>query len=125
MFDTTHTKTIHVDVSITTNHLGEAWSMHDLSTDQDREIALTLPTGGMEQVANALFVESLRREAMIQVLKKATKEESFLDGWKGATREEQNQLLEGLTQPIREKILKQLEDVVFAALWDAMLDITR
>ena len=125
MFDTTHTKTIHVDVSITTNHLGETWSMHDLRSEQDRETALTLPTGGMEQVANALFVESLRREAMIQLLKKATKEDGFLDSWRICSREQQNQLLEELARPIREKITKQLEDVVFAALWDAVLDITR
>jgi hypothetical protein len=123
MFDSTKTKTIHVDVTITTNHLGESWSTHDLASDVDRETALTLPTGGQEHVANALFVESLRREAILQILKRETQEGDFLQRWKQADRNQQNEMLEAMVPTIQEKIQKQLEVVPFAALWDAMLSM--
>lgn len=123
MFDSTKTKSIHVDVTITTNHLGESWSTHDLASDLDRETALTLPTGGQEHVANALFVEALRREAIIQILKRETQERGFLEEWKQSDRNKQNEMLEGLVPAIQDKIQKQLQDVPFAALWDAMLSM--
>lgn len=72
-------ETLTVRVEVVRDERGRVSSSHDLATPEDRALALTWPTGGLEQVAFALTNEAVHREALFDVILRAGIEPKLLE----------------------------------------------
>lgn len=92
---------VAVEVLVRRDEHGRVISAHDLQSDEGRGIVAGWPSGGMEQVAFALLVEAVKREAVLDVLLRASHDPSFLGRWKSAGSEEREPLLQEMVKALR------------------------
>lgn len=72
------TEGIVVEVHVHRDEHGRVHSNRRLRGESDQQVALSWPSGGMEQVAFALLVEAMRQEALLQILIKESQEPGFI-----------------------------------------------
>lgn len=83
---------------------GRVWSEHGFDTKADEQVAASLPHGGVQQVAHALLIEAVRREAFTCALVQASKDAGFLERWSRAD-DGQRAILEQEIQKAAEEVL--------------------
>jgi len=69
----------HLQVNVCQDGNGNVWSDHDFASETDNAVAMTLPQGGIPQIAHALLTEAVRREIFMCALLELTKDDDFLD----------------------------------------------
>lgn len=69
---------ITVELMVCRDVHGRVYSSHALQGEQDREIAMSWPTGGQEQVGFALLTEATRRESILSLLVLLTKDRDLV-----------------------------------------------
>jgi len=79
---------------------GDVWSQHDLQSDQDREVAGAMPSGGIEQAAHALLCESIKREALLDILIKMSNDPVFREEIRDESPETVKRLSDGVVNAI-------------------------
>lgn len=114
---------IEVRVLVSRSRMDCTWSMHDLLDDSDRDTALTWPTGGQRQVADALLVEAARRSALLELLRAMSKDKDLVTRLKTLTKDEQHARVAELSGEVVREMQRHLEDVVEAAMWEAVLGV--
>lgn len=105
-----------VEVHIRRDPAGRIHSNHTLRGESDQAIAMSWPGGGQEQIAFALLVEAIRREAIVEVLLCMSQDPQFIP--------RMSEGLEDLTREMTGKLKAQLahtlehlsEDVIRDAL---------
>ena len=95
-------KSFKLEVQITEDDQGRLHSQHAFPSDQDQETAATMSTGGNRQVAQALFVEALRRECFLQAAILSGKKPDFLSLWVSSKEEEKRKLEDGMGEKATE-----------------------
>lgn len=93
-----------VQVTCCVDAQGRLWSEHDFDTVADEQVARNLPTGGVHQIAHALLVEAVRREAFTCFLVAQSKDTGFLNRWLGAN-DAQRAILEQELRTAAETVL--------------------
>lgn len=81
-----------ITVTIAQDAEGRMWSEHEFTTPTDQQMSLTLPNGGVPQVAQALLTEAARREVYCGVLAKLSRDPEFLNRWTTGTDEERQRI---------------------------------
>ena len=76
-----------LEVVICEDAEGGVWSEHRLSAE-DAALAQTLSGGGARQIAHALLLEAVRREAFCGVLVELSKQDGYLERYQEAGEEE-------------------------------------
>lgn len=76
----THT-VFQLVVNICQDNLGRVWAEHDFLTSADRDVAASLPHGGVPQIAHALLSEAVFREVYTSALILMTRDPDFLPRW--------------------------------------------
>lgn len=93
-----------IEVLVRRDQHGRVLSEHRLQDDGDRQVVDTWPSGGMEQVAFALLTEAVRREALLDVILKATHQPEIREIWTNASEEMKGQLTHELTRAVQESM---------------------
>ena len=102
---------------------GHVHSIHRVGSD-GVDLVSSWPTGGLEQVAFALLAEAVRREAILDMIIKATHDPEFLSGYKSATPEAQKVILNDLSTALRGTMAQTISRISEAALREALEQIT-
>lgn len=71
-------------VNICQDQFDRVWSGHYFSSPTAEEAALTLPQGGVKQIAFGLLVEALRRELFVDVLVALSQNSGYVAEWSSA-----------------------------------------
>jgi len=79
-------------VTVSQDDQGRLWSEHEFATERDRATSLTLPNGGVPQIAQALLTEAARREIYCGVLAKMSKDPDLITRWDTADAEEKHRI---------------------------------
>jgi len=66
-----------LEVEVAIDAQGVMWSSHRLQGAEDVEVAEDLPNQGLEQAADALMSESIKKEAIIEVILKMSNDPEF------------------------------------------------
>ena len=66
--DQTDYSALIIEVEVCRDKQGMVFSSHRLQGVEDRQVAMSWPTGGLEQVCFALLVEAVRREALLGII---------------------------------------------------------
>ena len=96
------------------------WSYHEMATPQDQEIVLKWPTGGTRHVAEALLIESLRRHAILLLLREASRDPAYL----GNLPTLEAEVVEKLGLTLQEEVTRIVSGVCEAAVRDAIRDVS-
>ena len=64
------------------------WTEHEFTTTEDQQLSMSLPNGGVPQIALALLTEAARREMFCSVLARLSADPTFLDTWMTSSDEE-------------------------------------
>ena len=95
-----------LEVRLRRDSYGRVTSTHNPQSPADEAVLTGWPSGGLEQVVFALLTETIRREALLDVILLASKDSGVLARWATSTEEEQSQmesdLLSGLQQSLSE-----------------------
>jgi hypothetical protein len=89
-----------MEVIVVTDNQGDAWSTHDLQSDQDRQVAGGLESGGIEQAAHALFCEAIKREALLDILIKMSNDPVFREEIRDESPDTVKRLCDGVVNAI-------------------------
>lgn len=81
-----------LEVRVAQDIHGQVFSEHDFKSDEDREAATTLPTGGARLLAHALLAEAVRRECFLDVMIEMTKDPEFLTKWENMSDEDKRKV---------------------------------
>lgn len=60
---------------------GQLWTEHGFFSQEDQQVAESLPNKGLLHVAHAFLVETVRREAFTCAILKMSKDNKFLASW--------------------------------------------
>jgi hypothetical protein len=82
-------KTINLLVSLRESDNGGVASIHKFATPEDEKNALEMETGGVRQIASAMFQEAMIRELYLDVLMKLQDNPLFIENYKAASPNEQ------------------------------------
>ena len=104
-------ETVVIEVRICRGPGGSLWSMHDVQSQEDAQIARKWPSGGVQQIAHALLLESIRREAFASSLVKEMNNPGFLAGWAKASRESKQTIEDEIVRSVREVMGKTTEKI--------------
>lgn len=85
-----------VEVEVCKDEHGRVFSAHKLQAEEDESLSMEWPTGGQQQVAHALLVEALRREAVVGLLLRLSKDPEYLTKLSGMSEEERGQEVTGM-----------------------------
>jgi hypothetical protein len=77
-----------IEVMVCQSKPGAVFSAHTVQSPEDQALLMTWPGGGQRQVAHALLVEALRREAVVGLLIRMTKDPQYLEGLTQLTAEQ-------------------------------------
>lgn len=87
--------TLVVEVHVARDALGQVYSNHTLQDQTDHVTAMSWPGGGQEQIAFAMLVEAVRREAIVEMLLCMSQDPQFTQ-----------KVSEGLDEVVREMTAK-------------------
>ena len=80
----------HATIEVCQDNENNVYSSHYLTEDDDALICDSLPSKGLEQLAFGLITESLRREALIEMLIRLSSDETYIERYIGAEGEAKN-----------------------------------
>lgn len=95
-------------VNVCLDAQGNVWSDHTFPSEQEEEIALGLPQGGVPQIAHALLSEAVRREVFQLLLFRLMQDPGLLDTWSLAS--------DSLRQHMEEQVGRQVLTVLTSVL---------
>ena len=113
-----------VEVHVCKDEHHRVFSMHQLQGPLDRETALKWPSGGQEQVAYALLMETLRREAMLEILIRMSKEPTLPARLLTMTEDERGKVTTEMVDNLKSQINTVMDRLAVAAVHEAMREIT-
>ena len=111
---------VEVRVMVCRDKFDQDWSYHEMATPQDQEIVLKWPTGGTRHVAEALLIESLRRHAILLLLREASRDPAYL----GNLPTLEAEVVEKLGLTLQEEVTRIVSGVCEAAVRDAIRDVS-
>jgi len=91
-----------IEVLVCQSKPGAVFSAHTVQGPEDQAVLMTWPSGGQRQVAHALLVEALRREAVVGLLVKMTKDPEYLERLQGMGADQEDAELELLARAMLE-----------------------
>jgi len=112
-----------VEVHVCKDEHHRVFSMHQLQGPLDIETALKWPSGGQEQVAYALLTETLRREALLGMLVRMSKEPTLPARLLTMTEEERGVVTAEMTERLKAQINSVMDRLATAAVHEAMREI--
>lgn len=112
-----------VTVQICRDRLDHVWSSHDLASEESREVVMQWPSCGLRQVAEALFVEAMKRDANLRVLRQMTRDPNFVSELATMSKEDQHASVLKLVEEMKADMVVRVEALAEVALWDAVLDV--
>lgn len=115
---------VAVEVLVRRDEHGRVISAHDLQTDEGREIVVGWPSGGMEQVAFALLVEAVKREALLDVILRASHDSNFVEKWKSLGADEREPLIQEMVKALRVGMAGTVARVAETALRGALEQVS-
>ena len=68
-------------ISILVDEFGRVYSEHDFASDEGRDLATALPSGGAPHIAYGLLTEAFRRESFMAALTLMSHDPEFLNKW--------------------------------------------
>jgi hypothetical protein len=118
--DQGHYSALVVELRICRDAGGRVFSEHILQDDADREVAMSWEGGGQEEVAFALLVEAVRREALLEAMMAATKDPHLLSGFAQFSIEEREGVVRDLTQRLRVQVEGVVSRLASGAVEEAL-----
>lgn len=109
-----------VEVLLRRDAHGRVYTEHHLQDAVDHEVVLRWPSGGLEQVAFALLVEAVRREAVLDLALQISQEPSFLRNLAAATDDERAAAIGRMADALRATVQQTVARVARAAILDAL-----
>lgn len=106
-----------LEVKVCQDKTGKVWSVHDFASQEDREIASSIYTEGLEQIVYSLFLEAVRREAFLEALIKESQKEGFFDRCRNPETKEEAQ------EELSESVLKVSKNLIDSLAEGAVLEI--
>ena len=82
----------HATIEICQDNEQNVYSSHHLTEDDDAKICDSLPSKGLEQLAFGLITESLRREALIEMLIRLSSDDTYIEKYLKMSEEEQRKV---------------------------------
>ena len=95
-------------------------SSHDFASEEDRRVAMSWPSGGLEQVAFALLSEAVRREALLDVLLLLSEDPGYRERLVGMGAEDREREVVRLECLVREQITTIAKIVTKGAVSEAL-----
>jgi hypothetical protein len=100
---------VKVEVEVCRDEFGRVYTLHRLQDETDRETVMKWPSGGQEQIAFALLLEAVRREAVLGVLLELTKDKEFLSQLDGLPNK--GEVLTGLAERVQTQMDRTIRRV--------------
>ena len=104
------------------------YSSHHLTDDNDALVCDSLPSKGLEQLAFGLITESLRREALIEMLVRMSSDDAYIEKYVGMSDEDkQKTKMEFAVEmnKMMEKIMFNLVPSVTEEVFHMMVESTK
>lgn len=109
-------------VNVCEDEHGRVWSDHTFYTEEDAEVAGGTRNGGVEQIAHALLVEALRREAFVDILVRVSKTPGLLSQLQGDQQEAFHKEIEQVVSQVVTQVLPKAVPGVVRGVLHMMLD---
>lgn len=117
-------ETIFLTVAVRQDVHGRIVSAHFPETETDEATLQTWRGGGLEQVAFALLTEAVRREALLDVILKASVDPGITRCWASSSEEERAAILQGLVKGAQESMGFAIDRLIESAMRSALDMIT-
>lgn len=115
---------IVMEVLLRRDKQGRVYSAHQLQDNEDQTIALTWPSGGLEQAAFGLLVEASRREAILDILLQMQQDPSFIRNWVNASEQERTESAHRMAQALEASMRQTIGRLALPVILDAMALLT-
>ena len=102
---------------------GRVYSTHRAQAESDEQVALSWPSGGLEQAAYALLAEAIRREAVLDVILEASRDPGLKARYQEASPEGRKAVASRLSSLLRESMSRTTARLSEAALQGALEQI--
>lgn len=109
-----------LEVAVCRDEFGRVFSAHQLQDELDRQTVMTWPGGGQEAVAFALLLEAARREAILGIILKMSKDPDYLAS-ATASDEARREAIEELAKIVRVQVNRTLRDVAASVVEEAFV----
>ena len=114
-----------LELEVCRDEFGRVFSFHRLADETDKATVMEWPAGGQEQIAFALLTEATRREAILGLLLRMTKEPDFIARFEAATEEEQAVLLSELADILRVQMNRTVTRLASVVVSEAVQMVRR
>jgi hypothetical protein len=115
---------ITLEVKVCRDQHGRIYSMHQLQDELDHTTAMQWRTGGQEQTAFALLVEATRREALLSLLVRLTKDPDVAAKVASMTEEERQAWVAEVSAGMQEQMANSIRRLADAAVMEALDTVT-
>ena len=99
---------------------GQMFAMHRPQSREDHEMLMSWPSGGLEQAAVGLLTEAVRREAILDILIKETKEPGFIQELTEMEPGDRDAWAQEMAEQLQALLGKTVKDLAPGAFKDAL-----
>ena len=114
-----------VEVEVCRDAFGRVFSNHHPQEDADKDLVLTWPSGGQEQIAFALLAEASRREALLVMLVQMTKDKAFLSKMLALPEAEREKRMQDMAKALRMQMNRTVARIAEDVIREAFHNVTR